>query len=136
MKGFSKIFLLFLLLSTFITSCEKEQGKIPSIKFKSGSEYISSSSDVIENSTYKIGIDAYKSETRDYLSKISITKSVNNGETVEVFSKDLSKSERDTYSYDYSGIAGSTSDETVTLKFKLTSKNGLTNEAFLTLTVQ
>jgi hypothetical protein len=135
MKVFSKILLTTLIL-TSLFSCEKEQGKIPSIKFKSGSGYTYESNDIVANSSFKIGIDAYKSETRDYLSKITVTKSINNCEAVEVFSKDLSKSERDTYSYDYSGVAGSTSDETEKFTFKMTSKNGLTNEVYLTLSVQ
>jgi hypothetical protein len=135
MKLFAKILLISLFLTTLF-SCEKEQGKIPSIKFKYGSGYTSESNDIIANSSFKIGIDAYKSETRNYLSKITVTKSINNGEAVEVFSKDLSKSERDTYSYDYSGVASSTSDETEKFTFKMTSKNGLTNEVYLTLSVQ
>jgi hypothetical protein len=135
MKVFSKILLTTLILISLF-SCEKEQGKIPTIKFKSGSGYTYESNDIVANSSFKIGIDAYKSETRDYLSKITVTKSINNGEAVEVFSKDLSKSERDTYTYDYSGVAGSTSDETEKFTFKMTSKNGLTNEVYLTLSVQ
>jgi hypothetical protein len=135
MKVFSKILLTTLILISLF-SCEKEQGKIPTIKFKSGSGYTYESNDIVANSYFKIGIDAYKSETRDFLSKITVTKSINNGEAVEVFSKDLSKSERDTYSYDYSGVAGSTSDETEKFTFKMTSKNGLTNEVYLTLSVQ
>ena len=135
MKVFSKILLTTLILTSFF-SCEKEQGKIPTLKFKSNSGYTYESNDIVANSSFKIGIDAYKSETRDFLSKITVTKSINNGEAVEVFSKDLSKSERDTYSYDYSGVAGSTSDETEKFTFKMTSKNGLTNEVYLTLSVQ
>lgn len=135
MKVFSKILLTTLIL-TSLFSCEKEQGKIPTIKFKSGSGYTSESNDIVANSLFKIGIDAYKAETRDYLSKITVTKSINDDEAVEIFSKNLSKSERDTYSYEYSAVAGSDSDETEKYTFKLTSKNGLTNEVYLTLTVQ
>ncbi len=135
MKIFSKILLTVIALISFI-SCDKEQGKIPTIKFKSGSGYSSESNDIVANSSFKIGIDAYKSETRNFLSKISVTKSINNGEALDVFSKDLSKSERDTYSYNYSGVAGSNSGETEKFTFKITSKNGLTNEVYLTLSVQ
>ena len=76
MKLFAKILLISLFLTTLF-SCEKEQGKIPSIKFKYGSGYTSESNDIIANSSFKIGIDAYKSETRNYLSKITVTKSIN-----------------------------------------------------------
>jgi hypothetical protein len=135
MKIFSKILITLIVLIS-LTSCEKEQGKIPIIKFKSSSGYTSESNEIIANSSFKIGIDAYKSETRDYLTKITVTKSVNNGQALEVFSKDLSKSERDTYSYDYSSEVGSTSNETEKFTFKVITKRGLTNELYLTLRVQ
>jgi hypothetical protein len=129
------LFVLTIALFTF-NSCEKDAGKLPTIAFKTGSTYISTDVTKPTGSTILIGIDAAKAEDRDYLKKIDISKSINGAASVSVFNKDLAKSERDNYSYDFSTTLDATAGQTCKYTFTITNRDGLTNQIFSTVTAQ
>lgn len=118
-----------------LSSCEKDEGKLPNIAFKTGSDYKSADATVAKGAAVKIGITASKSEDKDVLTKFNITKSLDGGTETTAFTKDLSGAEGDNYSYDYSFT---TRDQAGTEKYTFTvvNRDGLVNKVSLTLTVQ
>ena len=119
-----------------LAACEKDEGKLPNISLKTGGSYISATTSVPAGTNATIGIDASKAEEEDVLKKFNISKSVNNGTAGTVFSKDLSGSEGDTYSYDYVATVGSTVGDLEKYTFTVTNRDGLVNQVDVTLIVQ
>jgi hypothetical protein len=135
MKTFVKSFLLLSIIA-ILASCEKDEGKLPNISFKTGGAYLSADATLAGTSVLLIGINASKSEEEDVLKKFNISKSVNGATATTVFDKDLTGAEGDNYSYDYSEILGTTSGETDKYTFTVTNRDGLTNQVSLTVTIQ
>jgi hypothetical protein len=131
------IFRSFILLSiiALISSCEKDEGKLPTISFKTGGSYTSANASLAASTSVTMGITAAKAEKKDVLRKFNISKSVNGAAATTVFSKDLSGSEEDNFSNDYTDAIGSTSGETDKYTFTITNRDGLVNQVSLTLTV-
>lgn len=121
-------------VALFLNSCEKDEGKNPNISFKTGGSYISSDAQVGAKNNFTIGIDASKAEDKDVLKKFNISKSVNGGASVSVFSKDLSGAEGDNFSYDFAAAADSTVGTAAKYTFTVTNRDGLTNQVALTIT--
>jgi VCBS repeat-containing protein len=132
------ILLSIMLLSVIalISSCEKDEGKLPNISFKTGGSYISTDATLAGGSVITIGINSSKAEDKDVLKKFNISQSVNGAAATSAFSKDLSGSEGDNYSYDYTATLGTTSGQTTKYTFTVTNRDGLTNQVSLTVTVQ
>lgn len=126
----------FLFAIAIISSCEKDEGKLPAINFKTGANYLSADATVASGNSIIIGIDASKSEDKDVLKKFNISKSVNGATATSVFDKDLSGSEGDNYSYDYATTAASTAGQTDKYTFTVTNRDGLVNQVSLTVTAQ
>jgi hypothetical protein len=129
-----------LLLGSFalsFNSCKKEEdeGKLPSISFKSGSGYTNADATVAKSSVTKIGINAAKTEDKDVLKKFTITLSRNAGTDSTVYTKDLSGSEGDNFSYDYTATAPANAG-TDKYTFTVVNRDGLINKVSLTLTIQ
>lgn len=135
MKNHIQTIALFLAV-LFIASCEKDEGKLPNISFKTGGSYISTDVNKVGGSTVTFGINASKSEKKDVLKKFSVSKSINGGATTTVYSKDLSKSEEDDYSYDYSEVLDTTVGQTNKYTFTITNRDGLVNQVSATVTIQ
>ena len=136
MKNSIKIlFVLTIALFTF-NSCEKDQAILPAITFKTGTTYISTDVTQTAGSTLLFGIDAAKTEGRDYLKKLDISKSVDGATAVSVFSHDMSKSERENYSYDFSTTLDVAAGQTCKYTFTITNRDGLVNQIFSTVTAQ
>lgn len=135
MKNILSIAVLFMTLS-FFSSCEKDAGKIPTIAFKTGTTYTSASVTLAAGTAFSVGIDAAKAEEKDVLKKFDLSNSVNGASAVSLFTKDLSGSEQDNYSYVYSGTASGNSGDTNKYTFTVTNRDGLTNQVTLTVTIQ
>lgn len=134
-----KKFLCFsAILTTLITfsSCEKDEGKLPNISFKTGGSYTSSDVTLAPSSALSIGIDASKSEEKDVLKQFNVSKSVNGGANTTILDKTLSGSEVDNYSYVYSGTVDTTHGQKSKYTFTITNRDGLTNQVSLTVTTQ
>jgi len=129
-----------LLVSTFIfslSSCKKEEdeGKLPNIAFKTGTDYKSADGTVAKNTTVKIGINASKAEDKDVLTKFTIIRNLDGGADSIVYTKDLSGTEGDNFSYDYTTT---TRNQNGTEKYTFTvgNRDGLINKVSILLTVQ
>ena len=83
-----------------------------------------------------MGITASKAEDKDVLKKFNISKSTNGATAVSIFDKDLSGTEADSYSYDYSAVMDTVSGQKNNYIFTITNRDGLTNQVSLTTTVQ
>lgn len=118
-----------------LSSCEKDEGKLPNIAFKTGSEYKSADATVTKGTTVKIGITASKSEDKDVLTKFNITQSLDGAAESTAFTKDLSGSEGDNYAYDYT-LTTRNQAGTEKYTFTVVNRDGLVNKVSLTLTVQ
>jgi len=119
-----------------IASCEKDEGKLPNISFKTGGSYITGDVNATGGSTIVFGINASKAEKKDVLKKFNISKSVNGGTATTVYSKDLSGSEEDNYSYDQSFVLEASPGQVNKYTFTVTNRDGLTNQVSSTVTIQ
>lgn len=135
MKTILKSLVLCSIVS-ILASCEKDEGKLPNIAFKTASAYTSADATKVGGSSITIGIDASKSENRDVLKKFNISKSVNGGANTSLFSKDLSGNEGDFFAYDYNTTLDTIHGQTNKYIFTVTNRDGLTNQVSLTVTVQ
>lgn len=116
-----------------ISSCEKDEGNLPSIIFKTGGSYISADDTISAGSAIVIGINASKSEDRDVLKKFNISKSVNGAAAVSLLNKDLSKDEEDNFSFDFSSSLDSAVNQSSKYTFTVTNRDGLVNTVSVTL---
>lgn len=131
-----KTMMAIALLALTFHSCEKDAGKLPTIKFKTGSAYYSADASVNKGSTVMMGIDAAKSEDKDVLKKFNISVSKNGAAASSVFSKDLSGTEGDAYSYEHMPTLDTAAGVTYKYTYTVTNRDGLTNQVSLTLTTK
>ena len=136
MKNIFKLAFVAIASILFISSCKKDEGKLPTLTFKVGTTYLSTDDTLTIDSAFVIGVDAAKSEEKDVLKKLNISKSLNGGTAVSVFTKDLSGAEGDNYSYDYSGTAEHTAGQSAKYIFTITNRDGITNQLKLTVVSQ
>jgi len=126
-----------LLLSImFISSCEKDKGMLPNISFKTGAVYISKDTTLAAGSDFVIGINASKAETVDVLKQFNLSKSVNGGAQQTEFSKALTGTEGDSYSYEYLGTTENSPGQVNKYTFTITNRDGLTNQISVSITIQ
>ena len=119
-----------------ISSCAKDPGKDPYIKFIYASGYTSADATIPKGTNVTIGISAQKAESEDVLKKFNISKTVNGGTASTVFDKDLSGLEGDDYTYTYSTKLDTVSGQTNNFIFTVTNRDGLTNQVSLKVTLQ
>lgn len=119
-----------------ISSCAKDAGKDPYIKFQYGSGYTSADATVPKGSNITIGIKAAKAESEDVLKKFNISKAVNGGAATSILDKDLSGADGDNYSYDFVTKMDTVTGQTNNFTFTITNRDGLTNQVSLKLTIQ
>lgn len=125
-------------ITMFTVSCEKDEGKLPEIMFKTGAGYTSTDVNKVAGSEITIGIEAEKNEEEkeDVLKKFDISKSVNGGTNTSVYNVDLEEAEGDAYAYDYTTTVGTTAGDTEKYTFTVTNRDGLTNQVSLTITIE
>lgn len=134
MKNIHSAF-LWATLAMATSACEMDKGILPEIQLKKGVDYISNDT-ILESGSYiLIGVTAKKSETRDVLKKFNISKSVNGGNQITVYSHDLISSEEDYYSYNYEGNLVADSSDVVLYTFTITNRDGLVNQAEVEITI-
>lgn len=119
-----------------ISSCEKDEGLLPDISFKTGSNYISEDASMPGGSDITMGINASKTEDKDVLTKFNISKSIDGASPTSVFNKDLTGSEGDEYDYDYTTTLEQVSGQTNEYTFTVTNRDGLVNQVSLTVTIE
>jgi len=119
-----------------LSSCEKDEGNLPHISFKTGGNYVSGDATRSAGDTVLIGITASKAEKKDPLKKFSISRSVNGGASATIFSKDLSGDEGNNFAYDYTAILDTAANHTESYTFVVTNRDGLVNQVSLKVTAQ
>ena len=127
-------FIAVLLAITFISSCEKDEGKLPNIAFKTGGTYVSSDVTLKKDTTVTIGITASKAEDKDVLKTFDGSRSYDGAAAASFVSETLSGSQGDNYSKD---VQVTTRNQTGTEKYTFTvvNRDGLKNTVSLTITV-
>ena len=136
MKKWTNKLLPLLAAGLLMVSCNKDEGKSPNIAFKVGTGYVCTDSSIAGGTNISIGINASKAEDNDVLKKINISKSVNGAAASSVFDKDLTGTEGDAYTYDYSTSLDTNKGQTNKYIFTVTNRDGLTNQVALTVTVK
>jgi len=136
MKSAFKKFVAIMAIASIISSCEKDEGKLPNISFKTGTGYTALDATVVKNADVKIGITASKAEDKDVLKKFTISKAIGSAANTTAFTKDLSGSDGDNYNYEYSFKSDTTSGQVSTYTFTVTNRDGLVNQVSVKLTVQ
>ena len=134
MKHVIKSFLLFAIIGLAI-SCGKDEGEKPNISYKTGPVYITGNTSLAATSIVVVGINASKSDDGDDLDKFTITKSVNGGTASTVFSQDLSGSETENYSHDFTEVLVGSVGNTIKYTFTITDVDGVSNSLSLTVTI-
>jgi len=128
--------LLLLTIILAFASCDKDAGLLPILTFKTGTIYTSTDVSLAAWTPLTIGINSSKAESEDVLKKFNISKSVNGGASTTVFSKDLSGTEGDNYTYDYGTTVDTTSGQKSKYTFTVTNRDGITNQLSVTVTTQ
>lgn len=118
-----------------ITSCEKDEGKLPNIAFKTGGSYVSANMNVGQGDQVLSGITASKAEDKDVLKTFDISVSYDGGADSTIYNQALSGSNEDNFSYDYT-IHTRNQAGTEKYTYTVVNRDGLTNSVSFTLTVQ
>lgn len=136
-KYLVNLFSLLLLAVSFstITSCEKDEGKLPDIEFKTGTGYVSADKIVGQGEVIVVGIKAAKTEDKDVLKSFDVSVSFDGGPSTSIQTKTLSGNEGDNYEVDIPLIMRSQAG-TEKYTFTVVNRDGLVNSVSLTLTVQ
>lgn len=129
--------LTFAVLTTALinlSSCEKDEGKLPNIAFKTTSGYTYADANVSAGAPILVGITASKSEDKDVLKTFNVSKSIDGAAATTVTNTTLTSAQEDSYTVDYPFFAG-TAGHTEKWSFTVTNRDGLTNTVSFTLTV-
>lgn len=118
----------------FFTSCEKDEGAIPNISFKTGGNYVSANDTVNVGDTILVGINASKAEKKDPLKSFDVTRSYDGGAGTSIMSQELSGGDGDNFSKDVTLIMRNTAG-TEKYTFTVINKDGLKNSVTLTMVV-
>jgi hypothetical protein len=135
-KSLSTALIIAVLATALInlSSCEKDEGKLPNISFKSTTGYTHADASVSSGDPILVGINASKAEDKDVLKTFNISKSVDGQAATTVVNTTLTSAQEDSYSVDYPIIAGA-AGHTEKWSFTVTNRDGLTNTVSFTLTV-
>lgn len=127
--------------SLLTASCKKEdededEGKLPTIAFKTGTGYTATNATVAKNTPVLLGITAAKAEPADVLTLFAITRAYDTAKTGSpIYTQSLTGASGDAFSKDTTittrNVAG-----TEKYTFTVTNRDGLINSVNLTLTVQ
>ena len=121
-------------LSTF-SSCEKDEGKAPSIEFKTDAGYVSGNQTIAKGAAFVVGIKASKSEKKDVLKTINVSYSYDGAATTTTYSNDgIDASQEDNYDHDFA-LTARNQTGTERWIFTVSNKDGIINSVEFTLTV-
>lgn len=117
-----------------ITSCEKDEGKLPNISFKTTGGYTSADATVGQGAAILVGINASKAEDKDVLKSFGASVAYDGGADSTFLSVSIPQAQEDNYTVDVPVV---TRNQAGTEKYKFTvvNRDGLTNTVSFTLTV-
>ena len=123
---------LFIIASSiFLSSCEKDAGILPNISFKTGANYISGDTTLPAGTNITIGINASKSEDKDVLTRFDITKTIDTAAGTSVYNTNLTGTQGDTFSYDFTTTVDNTPGQVTKYTFTIINRDGLINQVSL-----
>lgn len=130
-----KIFSVIAIIIAFagFSSCEKDEGKLPNISFKSGTGYVSANITLARDTTVTIGISASKAESKDVLKTFDASVVFDGGASSSFYSETLTGTSGDSYSKDLS-ITTRNQAGTEKYTFTVVNRDGLKNNVSLTIT--
>ena len=128
-------FLFAGLLLLAFTSCEKDEGKLPDIAFKTGGSYTSEDKTVAQGEMITVGITADKTEDKDVLKTFNVSASFDGGTNQTVSNENIPGAQEDHFEKDVV-ITARNQAGTEKYIFTVTNRDGLINSVSLTLTVQ
>jgi hypothetical protein len=132
MKKSILILTIIAVSTAFFSSCEKDEGKLPNISFKSGGNYISQNDTVGAGDTVLMGIQASKAEDKDPLISFDGSRTYDGGAGSSFISESISNG--DNFSKDIPVVMRNQAGKE-TYTFTVVNKDGLRNSVSLTLTV-
>lgn len=137
-KGFLSFAAVAVVLTTLLfnlTSCEKDEGKLPDIEFLTGGSYTSADKNVNSGDNVLVGIHAEKTEDKDVLKTFNIQHTKNGGAAVTDTTITLTTAEEDMFSKDFTLTPTGTSGDKLKYTFTVTNRDGLVNNVNFTLTI-
>lgn len=120
-------------LTLSLLSCEKDEGKLPNIRFITGGGYTSADASVDTSAAIHMGIVASKAEDKDVLTTFDVSRSYDGGSGSSIKNVSLSGSQGDNYSGDI-WITTRKVVGTEKYTFTVVNRDGLKNQVSLTLT--
>lgn len=129
------IFYIGFLFAALLSSCEKDEGKLPAISFKTGAGYTFEDKIVAKNSVVLVGIDAAKTEDKDVLKTFDVSRGYDGAAVTSFINESLTGAQGDNYSRDVS-ITTRNQEGTEKYVFTVINRDGLINNVTLVLTVQ
>src|ERR1044072_561321 len=135
MKKIRSVIVCICILFT-LASCEKDEGKLPDLSFKTGPGYISANDTIAGDSTFTVGINAAKTEDEDYLKQFTISQSINDSPTYIVRQVTLSGGDRDKFATDFVTSLSPIHRQKNRFSFTISNRDGLVNQLELVLYVK
>jgi len=134
-KSFNFGYVFIALISIiFLSSCKKDPGILPDISFKTDNGYTSTDATIAKNTSFKVGINAAKTESPDVLKTFNISVSFDGGASTTVYAETLTPAQGDKYMYEFNRTTRNQSG-TEKYFFTITNRDGLINTITLTITV-
>jgi hypothetical protein len=120
-----------------LSSCEKDEGKLPNIAFKTGTGYTSADVSLPATTALTVGINASKAEDKDVLKTFDVSVSVDGATPTSIngYPISLTSAQEDTYSVDLP-FAAPPAGSNAKYSFTVTNRDGLVNTISLTVTGQ
>jgi hypothetical protein len=118
-----------------LTSCEKDEGKLPAISFKTTAGYTSADKNVNSGDAILVGINAAKTEDEDVLKTFNIQHNVISGSAITDTTIVLTSADEDSFSKDFTLTPTGVSGDKVKYTFTVSNRDGLVNNVYFTLTI-
>ncbi|HMG68324.1 MAG TPA: hypothetical protein VK588_11590 [Chitinophagaceae bacterium] len=135
MKILSKTYVLFFIMVLgVVTSCEKDKMVPPTIDFLTTSGYTSADGHIALSTSFKIGVDAKRTEEEDDLKTFVVTKTYDGGTETTIDNVTLTSAQAGEFTKDYNLVTRSTAG-TEKYSFTVTNRDGLITTKTITITV-
>lgn len=129
-----KYALFFIIALGVVCSCEKDKMVPPTIDFLSTSGYTSADGHIALNTSFKIGVDAKRTEAEDDLKTFVVTKTYDGGTETTIDNVTLTSAQAGEFTKDYPLTTRNTAG-TEKYSFTVTNRDGLITTKTITITV-
>lgn len=116
------------------SSCEKDKMIPPTLDFKTGTGYISADTHLALSTSFKIGVDAKRTEANDDLKTFTVTRSFDGGAESTIDNVTISADQAGQFTKDYD-LTTRNQNGTEKYTFTVTNRDGLITTKSITVTV-